>query len=320
MLSTNHISLERSSEFRMMLGRPHCDIDPLNLEYSLLDIDKFSEAIARLEDQFTRKEKRISAYFRARPESILIETNSEIARKLDISPMTLTRFYRKLGFNDSADARNKAIQNAYGPDSYRIDQRFEASFSKRKPSDANKDKELSHAAIDAAYAIREAEYWQQVVDLVAQSDAVHVTGFQTMYYLADGFSRRLSYLRERVHLVDGIDGVYAGLLPSKSDREMLIMMDVFRYGAHGPLLAKLARERGMEVIIFADEFCDWAVGLTPYVLRYPAETQFFLAMPQGISTGLNLLLQDVSRKLGKKAKQRIQKLSEAQDHFGLFLE
>ena len=73
------------------------------MEKSLQETGLFSEAIARAEENFTQKERRISAYFLARPEAILIETNSEIARKLDISPMTLTRFYRKLGFDDFAD-------------------------------------------------------------------------------------------------------------------------------------------------------------------------------------------------------------------------
>jgi DNA-binding MurR/RpiR family transcriptional regulator len=282
--------------------------------------DKITEEIARMEGNFTQKEKRISTYFLARPEAILIETSSEIARKLNISPMTLTRFYRKLGFNDSADARNKVIQNTYGPYNYRVDHRFETSFSQRKSENSQMEIELSHASIEAAFSLQSGKLWKDVVELVSESDAVHVTGFQTMYYLADGFSRRLSYLRDRVHLVDGIDGVYAGLLPAPSEKATLIMMDVFRYGAHGPILAKLARERGMDVIIFADEFCDWADGITPHILRYPAETHFFLAMPQGISTGLNLLLQDVSGKLGKRAKQRVRKLSEAQDHFGLFLD
>ena len=290
------------------------------MEKTVQETDIFAEAIARAEDRLTQKEKRISAYFLARPEAILIETNSDIARKLDISPMTLTRFYRKLGFDDSADARSKTIRNTYGPDNYRVDKRFETSFTKRHSEDSQAGLQLSHASIEAAFSLRDSDLWGEVVERVTRSDAVHVTGFQTMYYLADGFSRRLSYLRDRVHLVDGIDGVYAGLLPASGEQVTLIMMDVFRYGAHGPILANLARERGMDVIIFADEFCDWANEITHYVLRYPAETHFFLAMPQGISTGLNLLLQDVSGKLGARAKQRLRKLSEAQDHFGLFLD
>ncbi|OED46978.1 hypothetical protein AB838_16920 [Rhodobacteraceae bacterium (ex Bugula neritina AB1)] len=282
--------------------------------------DLLANAIAKAEASFTLMEKRIAAYFLARPEAVVVEKNSEIARKLDLSPMTLTRFFRKLGFEDSADARNQIVQDTYGPDNYRVDRRFETSFSRSQSEQSQRDLELSQASVAAAFAFRESEIWQNIVELVARSNAVYATGFQTMYYLADGFCRRLSYLRDRVHIVDGIDGVYAGLLPEPDEQVTLIMMDMFRYGAHGPILARLARERGIEVIILADEFCDWATGITPHVLRYPAETHFFLAMPQGISTGLNLLLQDVSSALGDTARQRVQKLSEAQDHFGLFLD
>ena len=82
------------------------------MEKTVQETDIFAEAIAQAEDRLTQKEKRISAYFLARPEAILIETNSDIARKLDISPMTLTRFYRKLGFDDSADARSAYTHKA----------------------------------------------------------------------------------------------------------------------------------------------------------------------------------------------------------------
>lgn len=279
-----------------------------------------ADAIGKMEASFTQMERRIAAYFLARPDAIIAETNAEIAKKLDLSPMTLTRFFRKLGFDDTADARNKAISDAFGPKNDRVDRRFKDTFLRHQTEDFRRHLELSHASVDAAFKLRGDNLWKKIVDLVVRSDAVQVTGFQTMYYLADGFCRRLSYLRDRVHVSDGIDGVYAGLLPAKGERIVLIMIDVFRYGAHGPSLAKLARERGMEVVIFADEFCDWATGITPYVLRYPAETHFFLAMPQGITAGLNLLLQDVSAELGEEAGQRVKKLSEAQDYFGLFLD
>ncbi len=284
------------------------------------DRDLLAAAIAAAESKLTQKERRIAAYFLARPDAVIVEKNADIAKKLDLSPMTLTRFFRKLGFDDTADARSKAIRSSYGPGNDRVDQRFQDSFSQRQTSDDARYIELGRASIEAAFKFRSTPRWQEIVALVGTCDAVHVTGFQTMYYLADGFCRRLSYLRDRVHIVDGIDGVYAGLLPEPGERVVLIIMDIYRYGAHGPQLAQLAKERGIEVVILADEFCDWASGITPYVLRYPAETHFFLAMPQGITTGLNLLLQDVSTELGEAAGQRVRKLSEAQDYFGLFLD
>lgn len=284
------------------------------------DLDTLKAAISRAEPDFTRLESRISAYLLARPEAILMETSAETARKLNVSPMTVTRFYRKLGFDGAAEARAEVRRNVFGPESPRMDLRFDSTNALRGSATASEDRDFSRAAIDAAYALRETDDWRRIVSLVAEADSVHVVGFQTMHYLADGLARRLAYLRDRAHLLDGIDGVYAGLLPSPGERVTLIMIDTFRYGAHGPLLGQMARERGVDVVIFADEFCDWAAAITPHVLRYPAETRFVLALPQGVSMGLSLLLQDVSARLGEAARARLEKLSDAQDHFGLFLD
>lgn len=282
------------------------------------DASSLRAAIAHAEAGFTRLEARISAYLLARPEAILVETSAETARKLGVSPMTVTRFYRKLGFDGVAEVRAKERSKAFGPGSSRMDLRFDSN--NELPRDHDEDRAFAHAALDAAFAMRETPEWHTIVDMVTHSDSVHVVGFQTMHFFADGLSRRLAYVRNRVQLHDGIDGVYAGLLPEPGERATLIIIDTFRYGAHGPLLAQLARERGADVVIFADEFCDWAAGLTPHVLRYPAETRFVLALPQGITMGLTLLLQDVTAKLGEAARARIEKLSDAQDHFGLFLD
>lgn len=284
------------------------------------DLSELLGSIAATQPGLTKLESRIAAYLQARPETILVETSAEIARKLDISPMTVTRFYRKLGFDGALDARAAARRTAFGPETRRIDQRFASTDSFRRATDRREDADVGYAAVDAAIALCETQIWKDVVGLVAEPDSVKVVGFQTMHFLADGLSRRLSYLRDRVHILDGIDGVYASLLPAPGERITLIMIDTFRYGAQGPLLARFARERGVDVVIFADEFCDWATGITPYVLRYPAETRFVLSLPLGITAGLTLLLQDVANALGDEALQRIAKLSDAQEHFGLFLE
>lgn len=141
-----------------------------------------------------------------------------------------------------------------------------------------------------------------------------------MYLLVDGLCRRLSYLRDRVRLIYGIDGVYAGLLPNEGENVSLVIIDIFRYAAHGPLPSKLVRERGVNVIVFADEFCDWATELAPYVIRYPAETNFALTTSQGINAIFSRLFQDVNALLRESAQTRLKKLSKALDHFGPFLD
>ena len=92
-------------------------------------------AIAASEPGLTKLESRIAAYLMARPETILVETSAEVARTLDISPMTVTRFYRKLGFDGVQDARTAARRRAFGPETRRIDQRFASAETLQSEDD-----------------------------------------------------------------------------------------------------------------------------------------------------------------------------------------
>ena len=112
-------------------------------------------------------------------------------------------------------------------------------------------------------------------------DSVYATGFQTMGYLANGLVQRLGYVRANVHELDGTDGVYAKLLTDPAPKRTLIIIDTFRYGRNGPVLAKAARDRGADVVIFCDELCDWAAPITPYVVALPSEAGFFFRPDHG---------------------------------------
>lgn len=279
-----------------------------------------SQAIENAQNKFSKLDHRIAAYLLARPEMVLIETSAEISRKLEISPMTLTRFFRKLGFENTAEMRASLRTEAYGIGGARIDHRFDAHAAKTQSSNQDMERATAVHALDAAFAIRALPEWDRVVNMVARYDSVYTTGFQTMRYLAEGFSTRLGFVRKRVALLNGEDGVYSAVFTDDAAKRVLIIVDTFRYGVQGPVLARLAKEQGVEVVVFCDEFCEWAAGLTDNVVIFPAETSFFMGLPIGISLGLNLLLQDVTTALGDKARKQIEALSDVQDAFGQHLE
>ncbi len=281
--------------------------------------EDIAAAIDLARSSFTRLEARIAAYLLGRPEAVLVETSAEIAEKLDVSPMTVTRFFKKLGFENSAAAKVNTRRQLYGPGSSRIGHRFDRFTETPGPPDGNDDLDVATAAIRRALDLRDSPVWRHIVPIVAEGDSIHAIGFQTMRYLADGLCLRLGYVRGNVHVLDGGDGVYAGLWADPAPRRVLIMIDTFRYGAHGPILAAAARERGVEVIVFCDEFCEWAAGVTSHVLVFPSEAHFFVGMPMGIHFALNLLIQDVIRTLGEKAREQVEIMSNAQEIFGQYM-
>jgi DNA-binding MurR/RpiR family transcriptional regulator len=275
----------------------------------------WTNAITENAANFTKLEKRIAAYLTANPHALLIDTSSAIAAHLGVSPMTVTRFFKKLGFDSTAAAKRKARRQTYGPDAGPIGRRYERFRASKSPIDGETLFQIGTAAIRRACDMRNQPLWGQIVARVAQADSVYVTGFQTMSYLARGLAMRLSYIRPNVHEIDGSDGVYAKILTDPAPKRVLILIDIFRYARNGPVLAKSACKRGIEVVVFCDEYCDWAAEITPYVVALPSTTTLFFRSDTAIHFSLGLLEQDVIDAYGEKVRQQMALLSDAQELF-----
>ena len=180
--------------------------------------------------------------------------------------------------------------------------------------------QLAHAteAMRKASEIRQLPMWQHIVKAVAGADSVYAAGFQTMRYLANGLVQRLNYIRPNAYELDGVDGTYAQFLTNPRGPRVLIVIDSFRYGRNGPLLARAAQEQGAEVVVFCDELCDWATSITPHVVALPMEPDLFLWPSTALHFSLNLLVQDVIDELGDSVTAHLKQLSQAQDTFGQY--
>ena len=62
-------------------------------------LHKIEEMIRGSETSFTKLEQRVATYLIGRPEALALETSAEIAQKLDVSPMTVSRFFKNLGLS-----------------------------------------------------------------------------------------------------------------------------------------------------------------------------------------------------------------------------
>jgi len=279
----------------------------------------FTALITSHQAGLTKLERRIAAYLLANPTAVVVDTSAAIAEQAHVSPMTVTRFFKRIGFESAAAAKDAVKRQLYGTELNAIGARFEEFRRSRPLPDQDAHYEAAAAATSRACEYRAEPVWQDIVRLVAYANSVYATGFQTMSYLANGLVQRLGYVRANVHELDGADGVYAKLLTDPAPKRTLIIIDTFRYGRNGPVLAKAARDRGVDVIIFCDELCDWASSITPYVVALPSEPGFFFRPTTALHFSLSLLIQDVIDELGDSVRDQMKLLSDAQKLFGQYL-
>ena len=122
-------------------------------------------------DDLTKAEKKLASYVLARPNCVVLETASTIARNVGVSQMTVSRFLRKLGFEGLSGIRHRLKADLYGPDGaslWSIDRRYEA-FTRRRAARFGLEESLAAelAAIRRTYELAATKLWGRVVDSVA---------------------------------------------------------------------------------------------------------------------------------------------------------
>jgi DNA-binding MurR/RpiR family transcriptional regulator len=268
----------------------------------------------------TKTERRLANFLTVNPDRLLLETNASLAGQAGVSPMTVSRFVQKIGFRDMADAKRTMKAHSYGPVSSKVSSRFEQIHEARNAEFGDGAAiEAECAGIRQVYSTRRSARWQEIIKLIALADSVYVAGFQTTDYLARGMAMHLLYVRPSVHHLSGTDGIYANVLTDKAVKKVLIIVDIFRYGKNGPVLAEFAKQQGVDVIVICDEFCEWAAEVADYHLPVSTNTGFFFNSMGAIHVLMNLMVHDVVDELGNCVKTQMDVVWRAQEKFGQYI-
>lgn len=282
-------------------------------------MDYISEIIKGKLDGMSKLEKRIATYILNSNDVFLIESSNTLAERAGVSPMTVTRFFRKLGFSSAAEARDDIKRHLRQDQFNGLGQRFDAVQGRLGDHTHHPFCDAVTAGLRQVDAFRNQPDWQSLIAKASQADSLYVAGIQTMGYLAEGLMMKLSYLRPNVHALDGQDGSYAKLYSDPAPRKVLILIDVYRYGRISPLLAQAARDLGIEVILLCDSLCDWGQDLASHMLAVPTDASLLFGPATAIHYALELLVLDVGEALGNSARKQMDLLAQAQETFGQYL-
>jgi DNA-binding MurR/RpiR family transcriptional regulator len=265
--------------------------------------------------RFTKSEKRLAHYLCESPEGLLVETSVSLARSVGVSPMTISRFVRKVGFDSLSEAKSSLKRELFGhgkPSGHGGDQTT-VSLSHEMDLRANADAEI--ASLHGVYTLRSTPAWAQVVDSLANAHRVFAAGFQTTRSIALALADRLEYVRPHVRFVDGVNGTYTEVLQDRAERLALVIIDTYRYSKNSRVLAEMAVAQGREVTIISDEFCHWAREITDSVLTVTTGTGLSRPSTTALSLLSNLLIEDVSERLGDEVSVHLDAVASAQESF-----
>lgn len=256
--------------------------------------------------KFTVSEQRLATFFLQHVDELPFETAASIAKRLAVSPMTVGRFLKKIGFDDLRGV--KAALRALVPESGWLSSQITKTLFEDAPLNAK------IKALTDAHRIPSTGEWPRIVSLLATASKVNIASFQLGRFLGLGFAAALHTMRANVQFLDGSDGAYIDALLDSDSRSCLVLMDWQRYSRHFRLLAEEAAARKIATVIITDTYCHWAREITDNVLMLETGFDSSWERLSIAQTLLELLLVDVAKRV-KGRKQRYEAIHELREKF-----
>jgi len=275
-----------------------------------------SERVARRRPQLTPSERGIASYMLSNLHLLPFENAAAIAAKVGVSPMTVGRFLRSIGYGSFGDLKEELRGAASSPGLLVTDRLERIRENVGGGAALHDNLQMEVNALIAVYEQVGSPLWTRTIARLVASDHVFVAGFQTVAGLAADFAARLQYLRPRVGVLDGRDGTFAELLAGTAKKPCLVLFEMRRYTKFSQLLAEQCKEQGIALVMICDRHCHWARDVTDDVFTVDTESNLFWDSQGAFLSLTNLMLDHVARKLDPAA--RLESLGALQDRFGSF--
>ncbi len=282
--------------------------------------EKLAKRLRRTFPDLTKSEKAVASYLLAHMKRLPFETAASIADNVGVSPMTVSRFLRALGYrglNELKASLRSDLASAPLLISDRVDRiRKDSAADTRLGSNLD----LDIQATVGVYELRAAPAWKRAADMLCNSREVFVAGFQTISGIASDFAARLDYVRPGASLLDDKSGTFSELFAGTDESRALVLFEMRRYTKLSHQLARAASEARIPLAIICDNHCYWARDFTENVLSVSTESELFWDSQAPFLTLTNLLLDDVIAQLGDQVAKRIQEMRRLQDRFEAFID
>lgn len=182
--------------------------------------------------------------------SLPFESAADIAAGAGVSEMSVSRFVRRLGYQNfralKASLKGQAATTA-GPE---LDDRFHRWIV--PPENGGALDEMLWREIEAiidVYRLAHQPVWRDALEVVAAAERVKVTGFQAPKGLALDFASRLEWVRPGVRFVEGISGTWSELFDEPRRSSCIVLVDTAAYARTSFRIAELCLREALPLVI-----------------------------------------------------------------------
>ncbi|MDK4722695.1 MULTISPECIES: MurR/RpiR family transcriptional regulator [unclassified Rhizobium] len=262
----------------------------------------------------TPAERRIAKYFSEHLNELPFETASSVADRLELSPMTVGRFLRSLGYHGLDGIKVHLKENAPTLTSQlpNILEQLQRDASEGRPLAAQIAEQVE--MLQHIYNLAGQPQWQEATTTILSSDNVFVAAHPSLAGIGRHFSDRLAFARDQVLFLDGANGSYIELFGERSKDGLLVIIDSPRF-VSSRLLARSARRSGCKVLLVTGQFTEWAHEFANVTLSLPPQRANSRENLTAMMSLLEYLAVAVIQAAGETAETRTRRIEELQGMF-----
>ncbi|KEY53142.1 RpiR family transcriptional regulator [Agrobacterium tumefaciens] len=239
-------------------------------------VEKLLLNLTRAMKAGTPSERKIAKYLIEHLDELPFETAQTLAAKLSLSPMTVGRFLRSLGYRQFSDIR---ADLRHAEETVGADQPVTAEGGERHSNPFSQLLSQQIQAIQTAFDMTTQTIWRLAMNEITSADDVCLATSPEGLDAGRHFYGRLLECRGHIHYLGSDNAAYVALWDYDPARTLLVIMDCG--GNLLPLqrLSTTARKGGYRTLLITTRFYEWG----------PESVDLCLAMPQSQNGGQGLL-------------------------------
>ena len=251
------------------------------------------------------------------PGELAAYSASELAELAEVSNATVTRFFKRLGYDSFDEARRSSRRERKSGSPLFL--ATKASESEAIGSVLLKqfaDEEI--ALMTATFAGLDAEQVDEISDALVRAKRLFFLGFRNSSYAA-GYARwQFVQFRGDVHMLTGGGETLAERIADLGPGDLLVLVGVRRLVTKLRRYAKSARDAGADILLLTDPSARIAPAYASWTILCAVENPHVLDSYVGVMGVLRLLAVETMHKLGRKGRNRLQQIEALHESLGDF--
>ena len=277
-------------------------------------MDDLTQKLKQYMKSGTPAERRIARYFSDHLNELPFETASSVADRLELSPMTVGRFLRALGYQ-GLDGIKVHLRETVAPATWQIPPSME-----QLQRDVNEGQPLAGLIAEQiemlhhVYNLAGQPQWADAVTMVLSAREIFVASHHGLSGLGQHFCDRLAATRDDVYFSSGGNGNYIELLGRQTTDALLIIIDSHRF-AKSRLLARTTRRAGYKLLLITGQYTEWAHEFANVTLALPPQRAGVRDNLAAMTSLLEAFAAALAQAAGEEAELRARRINELDGMF-----